>query len=372
MRRAKEMLRGGLELSPVKLVGGFVCLDFRLGCAGCEFCLNRRDPLLGEILERRWSYAFPVEPEAMAGLVQSLPSVREARAPVRVGHVSDWHFQQEATESFVAGLAPEIPIVVMTRFPVAAARGAFVDQRPNALAHVTVTPSEPGADAVLASALAMERSLVMIRPLARDDFEAAARVLGKIPPGRAVALGALAVDHITGLARAAPLPPAGLARLRLLALDRGLDVVDAFGCLLRERRGRPFFKHADLAALPGSRCPRCRNHAACAATLAPLPEEALSRLVARTEALGLGVDSVAQESARVKVAVREQATRAEEILLSETFHREVQLSSVARAEQPDVRDVDVADRWERVGFAPVAQLRRLSEEARAALRQAAG
>lgn len=48
----RELLGEGLDFAPVRLLGGFICADFYIGCAGCVWCLNRRHTGLHRLLNR--------------------------------------------------------------------------------------------------------------------------------------------------------------------------------------------------------------------------------------------------------------------------------------------------------------------------------
>jgi hypothetical protein len=368
VKRHKEQLVHGLELSPLRLLGGFICIDFHFGCIGCNYCLNRRHPVLHQVLERGLQFDAGLDVPQLAAMLEGMPSFHRARVPLRVGHVSDWFYEKSETARFCAWLPDDYPAVLMTRFPLSAAQRGLVQDHTNLLVHLTVTPPHPGesprfSDAAVdsTSTLARDRIIYMFRPLVTGDPAATHALLDRLPVGSFVAFKGLSTHNIPGLdPDQHRITPDEVLALRASATRRRLIPIDLFGCVFRERMGLPFFKHHAIRDLTAdSHCHNCSNRSACEATLDPPPVGAIQSEVQR---LGLSVQRVDSREGVLHVTTSEPSSRADEIYLSELFSRDIQLSSVFRGDGPGVTDVegDVFRRQERIGFLPVAELRRLS------------
>lgn len=375
MKRHKELLGAGLALCPVRLLGGFVCVDLHVGCAGCAWCLNRRDPALHRVLEERTHVHLPqvgISVDEVLGVAEATWSFSRARLAVRLGHLTDWRYQQAETAAFVEALPALHPVVVMTRFPLTADQRALVRGQRNLLIHLSLAPPVPGFEAdhvpperVMESVrgLPAESLFFMCRPLIARSDGANEALIDALPAGAAAGLHGLATDHIPGLPPLSRPPAAELARLRERASRRGVQVFDLFGCRLWSRLGRPFFKRAEA----GDACGQCSNQGVCSAPR-PASED---HLRADLVSLRLRALDVSWEAGAVHVRTGEPASRAEEVYLSERLGRPVTLSTVVRRDGPGVRSLeeDVIARWESSGFAPVAAMRELAHRVEAAVRR---
>jgi hypothetical protein len=365
-RRAKEAFTGLAELAPVRLIGGFVCVDSHLGCVGCSFCLNRRYPLQRVVLERRlhrgWG-AAGLPPDRLGALVAALPAVRRGGVPIRFGHASDLAFEVDGARALLAALPPDRPAMLLTRFPPSAEVAALVADHPNALLHLSVTPPGPGLDPgavdplqALAAAAAVPpaRLFVALGPLVEGSEGAATRLLEAVPPGAAVGLKPLAREGVPFETGAAPLASAGLAALLARSKALGLSTPPMAGCRLRANLARPFFRHRELLVEAPGACAACANLAACAAV--PLPDDEALRT--ELEVLGLEPGPTRRGPGGVEVEVTVEVARADEAYLSEALGLPVYLSGVRRggAYQVVTLGAAVLRRWEAVGFYPATTL----------------
>jgi hypothetical protein len=366
-RRAKESYGEALELVPIRLIGGFVCVDTHLGCAGCGFCLNRRYPAQRRVLESRahrsWAeVGWP--PERVAALAAGLPAVTRARVPVRFGHASDLVFQEDGAVALLRALPHDRSALLLTRFPVSATVARAVAGHPGALLHLSLAPpvgngskgaGDPREALAAAASVPPEQLFVLFGPLVEGSAPALERLLPLVPRGAAVGFKPLAID---GLPFDSESPPASAAELLALAAQArvlGLEVPPLAGCRLRGRLKLPFFRHCGLVAQDGSACDGCVTKAACTGVAAPRDES----LCSEAARLGLIVHDVRREAARILLEVDAPAARADEIFLSERFGWPVHLSTVARAEGFRVVELpaEVFERWERHGIFPASALR---------------
>lgn len=366
-RRQKESLGERLDLAPVRLVGGFVCVDTHLGCIGCPFCLNRRYPAPRRVLEARLhagctARGFP--PARIAAIVRALPSWA-AGVPVRIGNLSDVAFGAADVREVVERLDDRHPVFLASRFPVREPVARLLRARRSALLHLTLTPPAPGdrpgpaplsAERVVASTAGLppERIFHVVGPLAAGTEREVARLLGLLPRGAAIGFKELKVDPLaSGLA---PMAPDRIDRLRAEARGAGFRVLRFAGCQARANLGRPFFRAREASRLDPEGCACCVNRTVCAAVREPAP----GALAAEVRRLGLEPGAVLVEDGRASVGVDQPASRAEEVYLSERFGVEVRLTGVWRGDRLRIVELEerLLARWERTGFYPVGELSR--------------
>jgi hypothetical protein len=231
--RHKEFYDDDLELAPVRLLGGFVNVDTHLGCVGCSFCLNRRYPVHRRVLERKVQRDY-AEVGATSGKIVSwvrqLPSVREARVPVRIGHITDLAFEERGACEIVAGLDPESPVLLATRFPVAGAIGDLLRARRNVMLHLTVTPATPGSNSDAdethraiesVRGLPADQVFVVFCPLVTGAGSALQELLRTLPAGSRVGFKEIDVTAIPGCAPLTPMPRTEIDLLSAQARNLG-------------------------------------------------------------------------------------------------------------------------------------------------------
>lgn len=375
LERQKEGYAGVLDLAPVRLIGGFICVDTHVGCAACSFCLNRRYPALRRVLEEAVQLdhaALGVPPERVLEWIVALPSYRRARVPLRIGCASDLAFEKPGALAIAGGIDVRHPALLMTRFAISPSVTQLLERRENLLLHLTLTPAVPGvlegpgdlAEVIRSVAkVPPERLYVMLGPLVRGSAPAVARILPLLPPGAAVGFKSLKTDGLSPAAGAIPLSPDELASLARSAAAAGLVHLPLAGCRVRRSLGIPFFRYRRIASEYPEGCGACSNRSVCASVPAPALEEVQSE----ARAIGIEPEAIAAADGAIIVHSSEPTARADEVYLSELFCREVFLSSVRRAEREEVVALDEAilARWERTGFYPAEQLRAAAEKAAA-------
>jgi hypothetical protein len=364
--RHKECYDDHLELAPVRLLGGFVNVDTHLGCVGCSFCLNRRYPVHRRVLERKIHREFAevgASDERIISWVRGLPSVRDARVPVRIGHITDLAFEERGACEIVAGLDPQSPVLLATRFPIGEATRELLRTRRNVLLHLTVTPASPGSaeaaegyraiDSV--RGLPADQVFVVFCPLVAGTGPAVQELLRALPSESRIGFKEVDVTAIPGCGGLTPMPRIEIDRLIARAGELGHRWMPFYGCLVRANLGLPCFFATRAAARSPETCARCANHAVCADGRRPTVEE----IRAAAATIGLEPTDVRFAAGRVEIDVAEPAARADEVFLSEKLTTEVRLSAVARAEKRATIQlgVQVFRRWERVGFYPVEEMR---------------
>lgn len=365
-RRGKESFPSNVELAPVRLIGGFVCVDSHLGCAGCHFCLNRRYPAQRAVLDRRlhrdWAEAG-LPPDKLAELVSKLPAIARGGVPIRFGHLSDLAFEVEGAGALLAALPPGHPVMLLTRFPPVGEVARLLAAHPNALLHVSITPPVDGAietevapEEVLGALASVPPSqlFVMVGPLVDGAQERVRRLLPAIPRGAAAGFKPLAAEGVPFPVGVAPLGAGAVEQLATWARELGLDVPPMAGCRLRTNLGLAFFRHRELIAEAPGVCDGCRNRAVCGVVAQPSDQI----LIEEAAGLGLHVDAVRRVERGVLLDVPMPVARADETFLSERLRWPVFCSGIDRGAGFRVSEVDaqVLRRWERTGFFPVREV----------------
>ena len=342
--RHKERYDDELELAPVRLLGGFVNVDTHLGCVGCSFCLNRRYPVHQRVLERGIHREFADVGATAARIgswVRGLPSVRMARVPVRIGHITDLAFEERGACEVVAGLDPESPVLLATRFPVG-------DSTRELLRIESVR------------GLPADQVFFVFCPLVAGAGPAVLELMRALPSQSRIGLKEIDVTSIPGCGGLIPMPRMELDDLIARAGELGHRWLPFYGCLVRSNLGLPCFFLARAAARSPRTCERCANRPVCASVRRPTVEE-IGRAAATIGLVPAGVRFV---DGRVEIDIHEPAARADEVFLSEKLTAEVRLSSVARAAKRETVQLaeEVFRRWERVGFYPVEEMRSLGRK----------
>ena len=371
MKRHKEFFSDGLELSPVRLLGGFICVDSHIGCAGCTYCLNRRDPLLHRILDENRHIDLAqigVYPKDLFEILSSLPSYTKARVPVRFGHLTDWKYEADEMAEVYSMIPDDYPCVMLTRFPISPAQLPLFCGQKNLLLHISLTPFIKGypedfiePDDVIASAsgIPQKNVLFMLRPLINGHAQAAINILNRLPAGANVAFWGMSTDNIPGIEDLCRIPDYELAEIKTFAKNRGFHVWDFFGCVLRKNLHRPFFKYLEASKRPDSTCCHCANKSVCERAAASVDLKQIEELL---QIVNISFRHIEQYEDYLLIDTPCPAARAEEVFLSELMNHDVRLSSVHRGQQSGmhIAETQILERWQHTSFFPVDRLRDIS------------
>ncbi len=375
VKRDKEMLGSPLELGPIRLLGGFICVDFHLGCKGrCRWCLNRRSPLLNSVLENdiQLDYAsVGMQVSDISELVYRLPSFEYGNVPIRIGHLTDWKFEIEASEAFISNLPSEYPVVVMTRYPLSSTQVEMARKYKNLLVHITLTPYIHGYEReytdpqlILDSvANAPSESLFfMIRPLIRDNNCEYQALIPRLS-GFNVGFKGMSTDYIPGIGHLKRIETNELNELKANAIGYGASVYDFFGCVLRRNLRIPFFKYEEIRLSGDAPCCDCPNLQYCSEP-AELDEMFLKTTL---EAMAIHCETILQQDKDIYVATSTLTSRTEEVYLSELLCRKVMFNTVNRSTIRNVMEIDASiyDRWQQSSFYPVEKMKAVTAKIRA-------
>ncbi len=373
-KRAKELLTEALCLSPIRLLGGFICIDTHLGCLGCSYCLNRRDPLLHRILNEGHhcdyrSIGYP--PKRLAALIRESASFA-ARVPIRIGHLTDWHYEVDDSIELLAHLPADYPVVCMTRFPLSSKQVEWLNGRRNTIVHVSLAPAITAASAdrqnhqrIIESFAAIDpaKLFLMMRPLRKGAETEARLLIEQLPADAYFNCWKLSTNSIPSMTTEQPMRPEQIDQLIAAGRGRGLRYRRFFGCLLRATAKAPFPKATEALRLD-SGCADCDNRERCQSER-PVAPEAVAALLKKLSIQATTI-SITEE---IYIETENTTARAEEVYLAEQLGREVRFSTIHRGTTPTVVSLEHAlfERWQGSGFFPVAELDVCSEAMRQAI-----
>ncbi len=370
MKRHKELLPESLEFSPIRLLGGFICIDTHIGCRGCKFCLNRRQPILHRVLEDGFHLDLSetgLSTAEICGLITSLPSFREAMVPIRIGHLSDWAYQYQDIEHLLDCIPDDYPITLMTRFPLAEPQVETVLRRPNVIVHATLTPYMPEfhqdytphrSIVESVSPLPPTSLIFMLRPLVEGNVSETLRIIDSLPEGSHICFKKMSTDEIPSMPDIRPVTKHEIERFVQTAESRNHVALDYFGCVLRKKLGIPFFKFDEIGNQPSSACLACPNRTVCESVTPP----GLAEIKTALEKLHIDCSGIRTDGSGVVVETRATASRAEEIYLSEKFKKPIEIVTVKRDSNRGSHYMksDVFERWASSGFFPVERMETIS------------
>ncbi len=299
-----------LQLLPIKLVPGFIAVDFVLGCAGCNFCVARRNPLIAEMFDWRKFISFARHENAIRDLLYALPSFSLARVPLRIGNDSDLAFQRESVRNLLRQLPPDYPAVVLTRFPIEPDDAAlFTEHHRNTLLKVTLTPKSQHVDSpadpfrVIQSLQGVSGNLlVTIGPLVEDNFDGARDLIHALPQRGQISLYLKPLDkqELPNIAKVPEIPSERVRELECIAEHRGFRMNSFMLCLVFGPLRREDPRSVDIPKNEVRHCFSCNSRELCWRDK-PVSPEHFSAICAE---LGLEVESVTHAGFRsYKVAV---------------------------------------------------------------------
>jgi hypothetical protein len=240
--------------------------------------------------------AFESAAEARSLLAQCV-SFSRAKVPVRFGHNTDASLQWAFGAELYRLLPPTHPLIMMTRFPLAPRQALLFQGQPNLLCKLSVPPRSTTLDTrtdpfqALHSVINVPREnlYVLIGPVAADGLDEARALMAKLPPGTWCDVKPLTRSGINTVV-STPIPSAeAMADLRTEGRARGLMVTDYFGCQLRRRLGRSFYKASSAPPYVRDTCRQCEGQPRC------FPHRSLDTPVVATEAF----DHIRKEAAAV-------------------------------------------------------------------------
>ncbi len=371
-KHSLDNYRNILELFPIKLVGGFIAVDFHVGCLGCSFCLSRRHPL--------WVSAFNagfclrpdfLTPEKVAGHLSEMRPFNRARVPVRFGHNSDAAFQWDFGTQLYPFIPEENPFIMLTRFPLEKDRTVFFSGQPNLLLKMTIAPQSrtlhTGADIDRLIATAREvhpdNLYVLIGPVAIDSVQQVIPILKRLPRGIWLDIKPLTVTGIPGMNDSFRPSEGQIDHLRETSAAMGFKVTDYFGCVLRRNFDRKFYKAGTAAPYMRATCSECSNRTRC---FAPVDTAGVDRRVKKeAQSIGLTLTDMQPKTGKLVYKSTVPVSRGDETCLSELAEYPVEVSNTLPGSQGgcfSLEDDTIHRRWEETGMFPFSDIYGYAEE----------
>jgi len=215
------------------------------------------------------------------------------------------------------------------------------------------------------SRLPQENIYVLIGPVAGDNWQMVPEILERLPTGLWLDIKPLTREGIPGM-DAVPVCDADIiGNLRQIAADKGFQVTDFFGCLLRKRLKRPFYKAGSAPDYCLPVCLNCELKELCFCERRKTPRHDLIRRHASD--IGLELGEIKETGHRaVHVECAQPTSRGDETYLSEITGTRVTISSVPAGSEGGTFDQtpdEILVRWESHGLLPVTALRKLAQDA---------
>ncbi len=197
-----------LELFPVKLVGGFITVDYHIGCQGCSFCLSRRYKLWRKLYRDNF-HTDPgfIKPEGIYKILTNMKSFYKAKVPVRFGHNTDAGLQSDFGMKLFSLFGKDNPFIYLTRNPVNEKFVKLINGKPNFLLKMTITPPskllniDTDVSAIIESIKNCdpENLFVLIGPLVKDNISNVRNIIRMLPKGITLDIKPVTINRIPGL-----------------------------------------------------------------------------------------------------------------------------------------------------------------------------
>lgn len=355
-----------LEFFPVKLIGGFIAVDHHVGCAGCRFCLSRRH----HVWENLFSQGLHLDPKHLAPedvrrILDGMKSFHRAGVPVRFGHNTDAHYQWTFGENLYRLLPETHPFIMLTRYSPGKSRLRLFQGQSNLLLKLTITPPSrqlgvrSDIEGLLETVWAIppENLYVLVGPVAKDSLAAVTPIVDRLPAGTWMDIKAVTVSGIPGMEERFRPPASTIDALRKYAAGRGLMVTDYFGCVIRRRLQRPFYKAVGSPAYMLETCSRCVNTDLCHTHV---DTSTLDRRVRKeASAIGLSLCGAIREGEKFIYASDVPTARGDETYLSERVGRTVRFAATPKGSRGGCFSQEamaVFRRWEETGMFPLSEV----------------
>lgn len=375
MRPITKQIRKELiaQYFPMKLIGGFIALDFHVGCMNCAFCVCKRNKTRKLIFDTGLQGDFSVGVDEILDLLRKMPSFTKARVPLRFGHDTDAMYQKRQFWEMYEQLPENYPVVQLRRSRISEDEVPFYKRaKRNLLVKMTVTPNSRWYRSLIDPYRALESLLlipnttkyILIGPLADDSFDQAMNLISILPVPSIVDVKALNLEGLESLPEivgAIPLDNWRLALLRTRARDLGHWVTSHLTCPLRHNLGIPFDRVGDLDEKEREHCNKCYSYSLCYSNF----DEAFFSQQIESCLEYLQLTKVRAKCVGMKqyvLDVNEPTAMGDYTYMSKLLGAKIKITSSRRGtlRGETIATPDVLARWERVGFYPVRELREIT------------
>lgn len=363
------------RFAPVRLVNGFIAVDFVWGCYKCGFCFNRNrfhlypsSPL-----------PFSMTPGDAAGWIVSTPSFQTGTV-VKVGHNSDQSLMEDASWEFYRKMPKTAPMAFYRRKPLSKDEFTrFQEAGDNLLLVLTLTPGsrilgveKETAWKALESAKRLKNCFFAIRPVAGDAVEEAQRLTNALPEKSIADLcGVISTtggESVSFDDEISP-DPGTMKALRTGALERGIRVNCAVNCILKGKNkevshwaDKNFLSHdPDVLAF----CRACPSFRKCETGMdSHRLSELLEQAGKQTGLTDLSVSGATKR--RLDVHTSFQMNRGDQTFLRGLFGARIEKAD--REKLLDKVTPEIYARWKKTRFFPVDEITEVAKAMQAELR----
>ncbi len=314
-----------------------------------------------------------VKPELIFHLLNKMKPFYEAKIPLRLGHNTDCFYQWDFCEELYELLPVQNPFIMLSRFPLSKKRRLFFSGQKNLLFKLTITPSSQclkmkiNTDKLVETAHTVhpENLYVLIGPVVKDNIQSVRGIIDRLPDGTWLDIKALTIEGIPGMTAEYLPDESDIMYLRNYAADRGFRVTDYFGCKIRERFNRPFYKAHQAGSYIREHCNQCNNAEVCYGDVDRCSIDREVRNYANTVGISFAGGCSFQENS-LEYSTSTMTCRGEETYLSEMVNYCIKLKQTPGGSQGgafcnELVDPELVDRLEYYGMLPVTPIRKLAE-----------
>ncbi len=365
MNNFKEIL----EFYPIKLVGGFIVTDKKIGCLGCSFCLSNRNDFIKKLYSKNVHFIPEyITPQNIAKMLLNMKPITKAKIPLRLGHNTDCFYQWDYVNELYKLIPKENPVIALTRLPLPSEYKTLFQNQKNIILKLSLTPKSKllnynsDVDNILQSItdIPKENIFILIGPVAVDSFESTKEIINKIPSGYWIDIKKLTTAGILPSNYAATTEQ--IENLREIAIKKNLIVTDYFGCKIRVNMNRPFYKAFSSPQYIKDTCKNfCPNYILC------YKEKNINDLnkfvIEEAKEIGLTLKRINEyETDKLQYFSEIPVSRGDETYLSELSNIEVLLNIKEGSQGGSFanEDIEIHKRWEKYNMLPTTELNKLS------------
>lgn len=350
-----------LELFPVKLVGGFITVDYHIGCRGCSFCLSRRHKLWRKIYARNF-HTEPdfITPEMIYNILTKMKSFYKAKVPVRFGHNTDAGLQSDYGTKLFSMFEDSNPFIYLTRNPMNENIIKKINEKPNFLLKMTITPPSKLLN-INNDVIAIIKSIrncnpenifVLIGPLVKDNISNVRNIIRMLPKGVWLDIKPLTTNGIPGLKKNMLPDQIEIENIRAEMFQSGYNITDYYGCVLRKKNGRGFYKARIAGGYVLKVCNACSNRKNCFKAVDKCRLDKAVRKEAEKIGIILGKNNDSA-SGTFEYEANTPVSRGDETYLSELFNYEIKFTSIIEGSQGGSFALEyssIQKRWQNYGM----------------------
>lgn len=347
-----------MQLLPIKLVPGYIAIDFVAGCIDCNFCVAKRDLSVRKIFESGKKYELCSSDKVYA-LLSEMPSYKFSRIPLRVGNDTDYAFQKTHTQNLIELLPKDYPIVVLTRFPLTEEDVGFFAGRKNVLLKITITPESDllypklNLEKMVKSLEKLEcKHVITFGPLINDNINSCLKLIDFFDFSKSsyVYLKKLDYSGLPWINHIKAASEASISEARNLLDTKNVRHLTMILCPLFEELGRPDPRVIDIPEMEKPNCLRCNSYELCYKPDS-INDEALTSALSR-----IGIDGyLSKELIGYKATVVDVGCKTaigDESFVSYVLGQKIRFKNTIKG----LFDDEISSRWIRCGFFPLDEI----------------